>query len=262
MKTPPADQGWRQAEFRPPAFLATDLRLIGDLLSDPLTRAIRNDALAFCAPTWSDDARQALVVLGERLSDAVAVAMRKGALRFTRTPDWFAGLLALESAFALKRRPNLFAAEPVTWATFSEPQLTKGFAHFLNAYGGVTQVERIRALLKALGAAELSNDISGVTVTAEAPTSGNRRIDLLIKWKDSKKKDYAVAIEAKLGHQVTGGQLPAYRRHLEKIAKERRLLVVVSPRLTRQTDKSLGRNRDWRWTRWHDLLVSHERALT
>ena len=231
------------------------------MLSDPLTRAIRNDAFAFCAPTWSDDARQVLVVLGERRSDAVAVAMRKGALRFTRTPDWSAGLLALENVFALKRRPSLFAAEPVTWATFSEPQLTKGFAHFLNAGGDVTQIERVRALLKALGAAELCNDISGVTVTAEAPTSGNKRIDLLVEWKDTAEQDYAVAIEAKLGHHVTSGQLPAYRHHLRKIAKERRLLVVVSPRLTRQTDKSLERNRDWRWTRWHDLLVAHERAL-
>ena len=110
MRASPADQGWRQAELRPPTFRAADLRLIGDLLSDPLTRAIRNDALAFCAPTWSDDARQALVGLGERLSDVVAVAMRRGALRFAETLDWSAGLRTLESAFALKRRPSLFAA--------------------------------------------------------------------------------------------------------------------------------------------------------
>ena len=204
MRAPLADQGGGQVEFRSPAFRAADLRLIGDMLSDPMTRAIRNDALAFCAPTWSEDARQALVVLGERWSDSVAVAMRKGALRFAETLEWSAGLLALESVFALKRRPSLFAAEPsLTWATFSERQLTEGFAHFLNAGGDDKQIERVRALLKALGAAELSNDISGVTVTAEARISGNKRIDLLIKWKDSEDQDYAVAIEAKLGHHVT-----------------------------------------------------------
>ena len=38
--------------------------------------------------------------------------------------------------------------------------------------------------------------------------------------------------------------------------------MVVSPRFTSQTNKSLGRNRDWRWTRWHDLLVAYERALS
>ena len=34
------------------------------------------------------------------------------------------------------------------------------------------------------------------------------------------------AIEAKLGHRVTGRQLPAYRNHLRKVAKECRRLVV------------------------------------
>ena len=188
--------------------------------------------------------------------------MRKGTLPFADTLDWSAGLLALKNAFALKRRPSLFAAEPsLTWVTFTEPQLTKGFAHFLNEYGDVKKTERVRALLKAVGAAELSKDISEVAVTAEALISKSKRIDLLIEWKDSAEQDYAVAIEAKLDHHVTSGQLPAYRQHLRKIAKERRLLVIVSPQLTSQIDKSLGRNRDWRWTRWHDLLVTHERAL-
>ena len=76
-------------------------------------------------------------------------------------------------------------------------------------------------MLKALGAAGLGNDMTEVMVTAEAPTSGNKRIDLLIEWKDSSRKSYAAAIEAKLGHYVTSGQLPAYRNHLRKIAPRR-----------------------------------------
>ena len=83
-------------------------------------------------------------------------------------------------------------------------------------------------------------------VTAEAPTSGNKRIDLLIEWQDSSGQRYAAAIKAKLGHHINNGQLPAYRNHLRKIARERRLLVVVSPRLTSRTDRSLQRNKDWR----------------
>ena len=258
-----SDHGWSWPKYRLPAFRAADLRLVGDMYSDPVTTAVRNDALAFPVPTWSDDARQVLVVLGDRLSDAVAVAVRKGALRFAETLDWSKGLLSLEIAFGLERRLHLFRAEPpVAWATFSESQLTKGFAHFLNAPDDVTRIERVRALLKALGAPELSNAIfSEVMVTAEAPTSGNKRIDLLIEWKDSSKRSYAVAIEAKLGHHVTSGQLPAYRNHLRNIAEMRRLLVVVSPRLTGRTGRSLQRNRDWRWTAWRDLLVGHERAL-
>ena len=250
------------AEFGFAAFCSADLRFIGDILSDPLTRAIRNDTLSFRAPVWSGDARRVLADLGDRQSDAVAVAIRRGALRFAVTPDWPSGLQAIESVFALKRMPHLFRAAPsVTWATFTEPQLTKGFARFLNDPEPVARIERARALLKALGAAELGEGMTEVTVTAEAPTTGKRRIDLLIEWRDSSERRYAVAIEAKLGHHVTSGQLPAYRNHLRKIAKDRRLLVVVAPRLTARTDRSLQRNRDWRWTTWRDLLIAYERAL-
>lgn len=104
-----------------------------------------------------------------------------------------------------------------------------------------------------------------VMVKAEALTAGNRRIDLLIEWRDSSEQEnrYAVAIEAKLGHHVTVGQLSAYRRHLRsrKVWQERWRLVVVSLRRTTRTDKSLHANRDWRWMAWRDLLIAHERAL-
>jgi hypothetical protein len=245
-----------------PPFRTAGLRFIGDMLSDPLTRAIRNDILSFRAPVWSEDARRTLAGLGDGLSDAVAVAIRRGALRFAVAPDCSSGIQAIESVFALKRQPHLFRAEPsVTWARFTEPQLTKGFARFLNDPEPITRMERVRALLKALGVAELGEGMTEVMVTAEAPTSGSRRIDLLIEWQDSAERPCAAVIEAKLGHHVKSGQLPAYRNHLRKIAKERRLLVVVAPRLTDRTDRSLRRNRDWRWTTWRNLLVAHERAL-
>ena len=255
--------GRRQSESGFPEFRTADLRLIGDMCSVPLTRAIRNDILAFRAPVWSEDARWVLARLGDARPDAVTVAMRRGALSFAMAPDWSSGIQAIESVFALKRRAHLFQAEPsVTWATFTEPQLTKGFARFLNDPEPVARIERVRALLKALGAAELGEGMTQVTVTAEAPTSGNRRIDLLIEWRDSSEGRYAAAIEAKLGHHVTSGQLPAYRNHLRKIAKDRRLLVVVAPRLTARTDRSLQRNRDWRWTTWRNLLIAYDRALS
>ncbi len=247
---------------RCPAFRAADLRFIGYLFSDPLTRAIRNDILSFHVPVWSEDARRTLAGLGDGRSDAVAVAIRRGALRFAAAPDFSSGIQAIESVFALKRQSHLFRAEPsVTWAKFTEPQLTKGFARFLNDPEPITRIERVRALLKALGTAELGDDMTQAMVTAEAPTSGSKRIDLLIEWQDSAERCYAAAIEAKLRHHITAGQLPAYRNHLRKIAKDGQLLVVVAPRLTDQTDRSLRRNRYWRWTTWRNLLVAHERAL-
>ena len=245
-----------------PPFRTADLRFIGDMSSDPLTRAIRNGIFSFRATVWSEDARRTLAGLGDGRSDAVAVAIRRGALRFAVAPDCSSGLQALQSVFALKRQPHLFRAEPsVTWAKFTEPQLTKGFARFLDDPEPITRIERVRAVLRALGTAELGDDMTRVLVTAEAPTSRNKRIDLLIEWQDSAERRYAIAIEAKLRHHITTGQLCAYRNHLRKIAKKRRLLVVVAPRLTDRIDRSLQRNRDWRWITWRNLLVAHERVL-
>ena len=259
-EVPQSDRSRPKTGF--PAFRTNELRFFGDMFSDPVTRAIRNDTLAYLTPVWSEDASPALARLGDRWSDAVAVAIRRDALRFTVTPDWSSGVEAIESVFSLKRQPHLFRTEPsVTWAKFTEPQLTKGFARFLNDPEPVARIERVRALLKALGAAEFGEGMSQVKVRAEAPTSENRFIDLLIKWRGTSEREYAAVIEAKLGHHVTSGQLPAYRNHLRKIAKDRRLLVVVASRLTARTDKSLRRNREWRWMTWRNLLIAYERAL-
>ena len=188
-------------------------------------------------------------------------AIRQDALRFVEMLHWSEGHSAMERVL-LKHYSRLFRAEPsASWATFTEPQLTKGFAYFLNAPDSDTRIARVRALLKGLGAAKLGNDMNYVKVTAEASTAGNKRIDLLIEWTGSANERYAVAIEAKLGHVVTSGQLPAYRVHLHNVAKERRLLAVVSPHLSDHTAGALRRNREWRWAAWRDLLLAHERAL-
>ena len=243
-----------------PPFRADDLRFVGRMRAAPPTRTIRDGALAFGSPVWSEEARLALVGLGEKISGAVLTAIRKEALLLVQAPDWPRGVSAIERVFGLERRPHLFRADPIGWVKFSEPQFTKGFAHFLNAEEPAVRIGRVRALLTALGAS-LDTDSRSFEVTAEARISQEKRIDILIEWTDSKGRCCAAAIEAKLGHHVTSGQLPAYRNHLRKIAKERRLLVVVSPRRSRDTDEALQRNRDWRWMAWRDLLIAHERAL-
>ena len=101
------------------------MRLVNDMISDPVMRAIRRDAFEFRRPVWSEEGRKALSFLGEKLSDAVAVVIGKGALCFSETLDWSRGYSALESIFRLKRQPHLFGAEPVVWAKFTEPQFTR-----------------------------------------------------------------------------------------------------------------------------------------
>ena len=66
-----------------------------------------------------------------------------------------------------------------------ECQFTKGIAYFLDSSNPMVRVERIRAWLKALGAAELADDLNEIEVSAEAEIPGGRRIDLLLEWTDS-----------------------------------------------------------------------------
>ena len=96
------------------------------MISDPVMRAIRRDVFKFRGPVWPEEEHKVLVYFGERLSDAMAVAIRRGALSFSETLDWSRGYSALESTFELKRQPHLFRVEPI-WARFTEPQFTKTF---------------------------------------------------------------------------------------------------------------------------------------
>ena len=251
-----------------PTFHSADLRMVGGLLSDPVTGAIRHDALGFQEPAWPEG-RPALVVVGEKLSGALTAVIRNDALSFPAPPDWSSGPSAIiRRVFGVDREHHLFCAEPIAWTHFTEPQLTKGFAHFLYVPEQAVRIERTRALLKALGVetakmVDLGKEMTKIEVTAEEPVSGKKRIDLLIVWGHSSNR-FAVVIEAKLGHHITAGQLPAYRDHLEKemgIKEEHRCLFVVSPRDAEKDRKILQRNPEWRWKGWRDLLIAHERAL-
>ena len=174
----------------------------------------------------------------------------------------------MRRVFGVDREHHLFCAEPIAWTKFTEPQFTKGFAHFLDVPEQTVRIGRTRALLKALGVetakmVDLGKEMTKIDVTEEKPVSGKKRIDLLIEWGHSSNR-FAVVIEAKLGHHITAGQLPAYRDHLEKemgIKEEHRCLFVVSPRDAEKDRKILQRNPEWRWKGWRDLLIAHERAL-
>ena len=250
---------------------SADLRMVGGLLSDPVTRAIRQDALGFQEPAWPEG-HSALIFVGGKLSGALTAAIRNDVLSFPAPPDWSPESSdIMRHVFGVIREHHehhLFCTEPIAWATFTEPQFTKGFAHFLDVPEQNVRIERTRALLKALGVettmkVDLGEEMTKIYVAAEAPASGKRRIDLLIEWGHSSNR-FAVVIEAKLGHHITVGQLSAYREHLEKkkkIKEEHRCLFVVSPRDAEKDRKILRRNQEWRWKGWRDLLIAHERAL-
>ena len=247
-------------EIRRPSFRVGELRRVGDLYF-ALTRTIRNGEIAFANPIWSE-ARRDLACLGEKLSGAVLTAIRSGALSSMPQPDSHEGACAVEHVFGLRRREHLLRVEPIVWANFTEPQFTKGLAHFVNAPQPKVRIGRAQALLAALGV-RTGEGLEGVEVKAEVGVAEGRRIDLLVEWTDVDAKCHAAAVEAKIGHKITSGQLNAYRDHLaggRSIAGDVHL-VVVSPRYTNGIAESLREHPEWRWISWRGLLVAHERAL-
>ena len=158
----------------------------------------------------------------------------------------------------------------------TEPQVTKGFAHFLDAGGQTTRTGRIRALLRALGSdpGDPDSGLLEARVTPEASANRKRRIDLLIEWTDASSRKRGAVIEAKFGHRVVPRTLSAYRTRLKCIERdyrsevppneqERPLLYLVSPLQDAGITCALSRQRsqDWRWLSWRSLLLAYDRNL-
>ena len=256
-----------------PAFRGDALRMLGGLRSHPVTRAIRSDALGFDPPDWTAG-RAALIRLARLRSNALMRVIADGSLRFELPPSWDCTRPALDRVFGIDRRHHFLHAAPLEWlqeVRLTEPQITKGFAHFLNADNRTTRTGRIRALLWALGSAD--SDLREARVTPEA-SANRKRIDLLIEWTNASSHRRGAVIEAKFEHHVTPGQLPRYRTALKHIERdyrcevpdnkqERPLLFIVSPLRDDKVNRALRRQRkkDWRWMSWRSLLLAFDRAL-
>ena len=152
----------------------------------------------------------------------------------------------------------------------TEPQITKGIVKFLDPvnYGKIGET-RLKKFLLALLEGRSKNeslilslkDAHSFSIQSEKLIFNNkRRIDIFIGWNplDSKKFEYVLIIEAKFGHKVTAGQLPAYKKHAKKIltASENTALIL----LTLNGDKST-KNNDWQPVQWLTLMLRWERNL-
>ena len=261
-----------------PAFGDDALRMIGGLPGHPVTRAIRNGALRFDPPDWKDG-HAALRCLASLLSDALTRVIADRKLPFEHLPSWDCTLPALNHVFGIDLHHHFLHAAPLEWlqeARLTEPQITRGFAHCLNAGGRATRTGRIRALLRALGSdpGDADSGLREARVRPEAPAN-RKRIDLLIEWSDASRRKRGAVIEAKFEAPVTPGTLPGYRRHLlERIEsdyrrevpaneQERPLLFLVSPLREAGITRALGRqrSRDWRWMSWRSLLLAYDQVL-
>ena len=258
-----------------PAFRRDALRMLGACLpSHPVTHAIRNDALRFHPPDWTAG-HKASSLLATLLSNALTRVIADRKLPFEPAPSWNHARPALDRVFGIGLAHHFLHAAPLEWLRPTEPQITKGFAHFLNADGRTTRTGRIRALLRALGSESGNADcgLRKASVRPEAPTN-RKRIDLLIEWTDALHRKRGAVIEAKFDHRVTPGQLPDYRTRLKQIERvyrspdspdepERPLLFLVSPLHDAGVTRALRqqRSQDWRWMSWRSLLLAYDRSL-
>ena len=265
------------ADMRP-AFRLDALHMLGGYLRHPVTRAIWSDALGFDPPDWTAG-HAALIRLASLRSNALTRAIVDGSLRFEPSTSWDCARPALDRVFGIDLRHHFLHAAPLEWlqeVRLTEPQITKGFAHCLNAGGRTIQTGRIRALLRALGSelGDADNGLCKASATPEASANKKRRIDLLIEWTDASGRKRGAVIEAKFGHHVTPGQLPGYRTRLGRLERdyrrevpsneqERPLLFIVSPLRDDRVARALSqqRSKDWRWMSWRSLLLAYDRFL-
>ena len=244
--------------FALPVFDAEALRLFGDARSRDVARMVQSRVLVSFTPPILDV--EVLRAIGGRHLEAVARAVHAGVLS-RRAPSWSDARPAFDHVFGSDRPHHLFRACPFAWARFSEPQMTRGLAHFVNEAPGATGVARARALLAGLDVRP-AESARGLAVTAEALAGRRRRIDLLIVWEEPDGRR-AVAVEAKFGHAVTRDQLSGYRTWLGRRhgGLERVDLILLTGSATRGVQAALKRNESWRGVGWRSFLLAHERAL-
>jgi hypothetical protein len=155
---------------------------------------------------------------------------------------------------------HAFNAAPLNWGfVLTEPQVTRGLAHFLNA---ANTARRRRAFLTALGVEGPADDsrLAGGTVETEVATGNGGRIDLLMRWSDAQ-GTHGIVIEAKFGHNISQGQLPKYRNHIVYKIKNTSFFVIGLQR-KKKDDKQFRRNKSWEYMTWRAVMHRFEVALS
>lgn len=213
-------------------------------------------------PTSSFDAAALATLLGV-IGDPSPL-IRRG-LPMIAPPAWHTG--ALSELFGLDVPTHCFHAAPHDWVKFHEPQITAGFAHFLNSGDGRRRLARAVALVKAaaLCAGRVEAELDAYDARAARCVAEENRTDILVEL-DCGSRQTGASIEAKFGHQLTNDQLPKARRHVHVARKwdmDSAILLVVAPDLTQLNGAIFRRNevQGWRATSWWALLSEYERLF-
>ena len=225
-------------------------------------------ATRIAAPVFD---RTALIAVERRQGDGAGRVLELH-LRAPPPPRYNAA--PIRQLFGLDRGHHCFAAEPHYWAKFHEPQITAGFAYYLDDGGWDRRLMRALALHHAAcGCAggrfpKLSAEqVVEAEVIAEEPTSpaksgpraGRGRIDLIVDFTLEDGARIGTALEAKFDHTLTPGQLFKYTQHLRdkrQWVDARSPLLLVGRRTTPLKDGAR-----WHTTNWRRFMTLFEREL-
>jgi hypothetical protein len=180
-------------------------------------------------------------------------------------PAWTESRLDLNRYFALELESHCFAEPAYEWIGLLEPQVTRGFVHFLNEGPSERRLGRCSAFARAAarfthGSIECLADLQPTGSLARAEES---RIDVLVELR-GKARVQGVAIEAKFGHTLTKGQLrraEAYTITERQWSREHSSYLVIAPRRSAQHVKELRANANWREISWWAFMRVLEREI-
>lgn len=204
--------------------------------------------------TWAWLARY-----GARLGNVARAAVRDGRLSALPQPSWEAGRTALRRVFGLHDR-HFFNVAGHEWLSLTETQTTGGLAHFLDALPAERRRERVAALFAASGSPIDAEHIVDARVIREYPISGGR-LDILAWAKEVGGPTHLLVIEGKYEYDLSHNQLRRYERALPGIIANEELVAptltlrVVGNILRGRTRKQLGRQKQWRFLSWKDLML-------
>lgn len=202
----------------------------------------------------------ALCVLLEVIGDPTPL-IRRG-LQMIPSYEWREGAGGMATTFATDLPGHCFHVKPHAWSRYHEPQITAGFAHFLNSGDHRRQLARsIAFVLAAARCAGRAIDVSAVR-SAWCMAEENRT-DIMVELRGGV-RPIGTSIEAKFGHRLTKGQLPKAFRHARDTRDwdvEQSILLVVAPDEADLNTLILRQNRSWRTASWWTLL-SHLEQLT
>lgn len=171
-------------------------------------------------------------------------------------------ITVLKTVFGDFSKNHMFQTDPLDWHwKLREVDVTHTFVQFLNH---IEKAARIEAFLKALGVNNLPDQccLSKSKAEAEVLTKTGKRLDILITVPLDNKSLF-IAVEAKLGHHITTGQLPSYKNHIRENPDYHHdsHLVVLGLRNDKKTRTAIKQNSDWRFQTWFDFLLKFEKLL-